>query len=200
MAWTQVAADNFNRAAEAPLSDGGMWSALSAAPFPGPMEIIANQIATNGNTTQWCAAIRSGNAFRVNQKCQSQTANSGGWYGYYWWMLRYAGSTGYFVMIHSLAANNAFYQRSVSGVTTQIGSTMNFICNNSAVECQVVGNVLAGFVNGSAMPTATDSTIPSGGFPGIGCQHSSQIDILGHDNWIGYDDAPAGSGSRIIIF
>ncbi len=157
----QLATDNFTRANENPLSDGGNWS---SAVFTA-LQVVSNQCepATNGSEglAEWVGnawpnnqyssvtvqAIESGGEIRVVGRAQDNTV--GGGY--------------YFAQILGIGSTNAKLFRVIDGTFTQLGSTFPLTVtagDTFTLQCQ--GGTISLWRNGSMLFFVSDGVIING--------------------------------------
>lgn len=161
-----LATDNFNRANENPISDGGAWTSIGDT--GNDFEVVTNQAtavgvgADAGNLRTgitWpndqysqCKFITPSNAISVGNGAGCVVRGATG-----------ASRTQYECIGSSGIAGTALAKR-VSGTYTSLASTATTWATNDIMYCEVRGSALVAKKNGSTtgMPNATDSAIASG--------------------------------------
>jgi hypothetical protein len=177
--------DNFNRADENPLSNGGKWQKPSWAPV-GNMIVVSNR-ASSDTQDVWCSSLWTGNRFSNNQFSQIYVNNSGN----YAFLAMYicmndVVQTGYAAFVHSWVANLSYIYRFEEGASTIISSLIPFTCDSRTVRLGISGTTITLDVGANTM-SVTDSSPITSGYPGIG-RASAQVGTNGgmlYSDWSG---------------
>lgn len=155
-----IASDNFNRANEDPLSDGGNWSALgdSAA-----CRIVSNQ--ATGPVLSQGFSLRSGQTFKSDQWSEitigttlsTNTIGPG-------LRMSSTNATLYYYDVFNVGSS---MRKIVSGVVTTIGTTNNSYASGDVIRIEIIGNNLEAFKNNVSELSVTDSAINTSNPPGV---------------------------------
>ena len=177
--YTQLASDNFTRANENPLSNGGNWTAL-----PGDCNLqVVSDLAESASTGSNCGAYYSGVSPNANQYSAVTVPTLGGTVAV---LLRAASSSNHY----EIFANNGFSNTSittsrvVSGTYHQINQVTGInMTAGQVLLAQISGSTITVFVNGVQVDQQTDSSLASGN---IGFQiFSSSPGDTTVSNWAG---------------
>lgn len=190
-----IASDDFNRANESPLSDGGNFTLVTGK---GTLNLVSNAI-TPGTVNNGCFEVWNNGSWPNDQWQSIKLTNladvggsingpqgvlrgvTSGAQTYYFWLARI--STG------------AQISRSVAGSTLSLATNptaAGIPANGDVFVCTIVGTTITLYKNGTAILTADDSTLASGN-PGVsGFQTLSSTVNLTLDDW-----AAGGFGSGV---
>lgn len=163
--YNQLATDNFTRAAESPLSDGGNWAVPDATNY---LVLTASQ-EVNGATNNVCAQYFNGGITWPNDQYAEVTL-TGGITGAtaVGPTLRWQSGTrnGYGILFFPSPPTNFIIQSYVSGVGTNIATANVTYTAGDVIRLEIVGTALTGIHNGTVVASGTDSTYTAG-FPGL---------------------------------
>ena len=161
--------DNFNRANENPLSDGGYWSGTFAS-FETQLQLVSNSITSTASSLSACSSIWRG--FRAhNAECYFDIITAPGLnYGFSILMnVGASGSiTGYDISFNNLVSPFWTIYRDFNGSQTALISNVSgSIVNGDSVGASVIGGVITLYVKHlgvwSVVTTVTDpSPLPAG--------------------------------------
>lgn len=190
---------------ESPLSEGGVWTALSAY-FQTMRK--ANGAGVNsavlGND---CAARYTGVTFSADHFSQITLAvvPTGGQLIFHYCMVRMNSTAGCYLLTTAADVGNnilQFYSLSNSGTYTQIGANITLGANfaiNDVMRLEIAGTTLTVKYNGTTVRTATDATF-STGQPGVGgWAQSAPSDVLFIKDWSAADIAAGASSLPPIL-
>jgi hypothetical protein len=188
---TQLASDNFNRANENPLSNGGNWTDSSGA-----YQVVSNTAQPNfSGGDQW--AYYSGVSWPNDQYSECAVTCTGGVSGAVQGFgpgVRLLASTstktGYwFTIDHSSPANATLSYINAGTFTTVDVRTLSFT-DGDLFHLEVQGTTLRLFQNGSQVYSVTDGNLSSGS---AGIVYSSSETAGSLDNWAGGDFNSGGA-------
>ena len=196
-----VASDDFNRANESPLSDGGKWSTNTLPSGGGPCILDTNRVQGQGVGGNLKLSERSSETFLSNQYSRiivsALPINAGA-----------SGSVGAYVRGTGLSLNNNFYLEHLRALTpfTRImrcdNGLLSTLVTSDAVTfaigdelvLEVDATTLRLYKNGVEQLTTVDATYSSGK-PGI-CAHSPDGLSIGElDSWQGGNLSISSSGA-----
>lgn len=163
---TQLATDNFTRAAENPLSDGGSWAVQNSAQA---FQLTASQKCTANNSTPACSSYFNGSISWPNDQyseCTLGAALASGQYIGLAVRCQAGSALNYYCVLITLGSNNVLLARSVSGTGTTLSTGTATFTVGDVIRLSVQGTTLTVYKNGTSILTATDSTYTSG-FPGL---------------------------------
>lgn len=175
MSMVQIVSDNFTRANENPLSDGGNWT-IPAHGGGGGLKIVSDLCEPTANATSgfeyWSAAISAPSGTFPNDQYAEATVttlttpgtndsyigpmvrmSSGGTgvNGYIFYAARESGTFKYYIL------------KELNGAaTTLAGPTNHAISVGDVFRISVVGSTITGYINGSQIVQVTDTAIASG--------------------------------------
>ncbi len=200
--YTLVASDNFTRANENPLSDGGKWSAVS--PYPA-LQIVSG-LAEGTSTSAGGGMYWSGNTFGNDQACKVTVNGASSANDFFSCLVRVSGSTtsswyncNFFGPIGTAGAVQIqYYQGGTFNTALGSGGTVTLAAND-VLECDAVGTTINAIQNGTILATATDSRLTSGSvglalgfYPGS----AGALTELTAKNWEG-DNVTVNSPAKI---
>lgn len=182
------ASDNFNRANENPLSDGGNWSTGPGA--SSDIQLVNNRVR-NVTTQTESVARRGSPTFAADQAAEIAvvTRNSTEDYG------------GPAVRINSSDADHYFLRPAFTGTTLQIrrvddtgtlagttlGASFGTFALNDVLRLEAIGSLLIAKQNGTILATRVDTTYATGQ-PGISLWNNyTDVADLELDNWSAED-------------
>jgi hypothetical protein len=154
MPLTQVAADNFTRANENPLSDGGNWSTISGV---NALQLYSD-VATYA-TSPTGAAIWTGNTFTNDQYVDVVFSSAAIGNTYSWWAVRENTSSSavyYTQLVGAGYGNSGTYHIYKTGGTS-LGTYAMTINSGDVLRLQVTGYCVMVWQNGNFMGAATDA-------------------------------------------
>jgi len=178
--------DNFNRANENPLSNGGKW--IKPVWGTGNMVVQTNVVSSSSaNVTS--VALWTANGF-ANDQFSQFTVTGAGNYAYIFSFVRANTSNGgdsqncYGLAIHTYVANISYIFKVVNGVSTNLGAALPYIANGQTIKLEVVGSTISLYLGGAFQTSRNDSDILFG-YPGIGRNSASVFTGATIDNWSG---------------
>lgn len=179
--------DNFSRADENPLSNGGKW--IKPAWAGSPNMIVSLGAASSNTENDWGMALWTGNKFSNDQFSQVVVNYSGNyaWLGIFICMDPVV-QTGYGTFIHSAVGNLNYIYRYDAGVTTTLSGLIPYACNGLTVRLGISGTTITLAVGGSSM-TCTDSSPITSGYPGLG-RNSVTVGANGGMLFTGWSGGP----------
>lgn len=185
----QLAADNFQRADENPISQGGNWSANSDSGFFAPCQVLSG-LAASTSTSLASEALFTGVSFPNDQYSEIRVAagantvvdalaicrsssSADTWYG--------CGSTGVLGTVNSSLVR--VYKR-VAGVQTTFFAVHMTVNIGDTFRIVAVGSTVSGYMNGSLLGSFVDSSIASG-TPGFQIFSVGSISSFQLSGWSG---------------
>jgi hypothetical protein len=192
---SQLASDNFTRANENPLSNGGKWTIMSGS--TGSLQILSNRCQPTDNTQLggaiWTGlvwpndqyseltvqAVQSGADIRVMVRSNSNIGTN----------------TSYFVQILGVGASQSVKLfKDVAGTFTQLGTTQTVtVTAGDVFRCEAQGTTIRAKQNGSVLVTQVDAAIASGS-AGFEMSAAGTAALTNGSAWAGGDFASlAGS-------
>lgn len=175
--------DDFNRADEDPLSNGGLWSKPG---WGADYLTVVGNTCRQRTTNLWGTAYWT-QSFQADSYSQHHV-NSPGNYCYTGNFLRAAGDLSanyYTAYLHTYVGGIGNISKVVNGAETALGASPTYVTNGTTFKFSCSGTTLAVDVTGQVQITRTDSTFASAGFAGI--QRASALTNTGCeiDNWVG---------------
>lgn len=169
--------DNFNRANENPLSNGGKWAAVTGE---GNMQIVTTNKVGGVADAAWQTMRWTGTTFGANQCSQAKTLTQ---FHLMWVAVRVSASADTYYYMRGGASTAWSVWKIVNGGTrTKIGTDYAAAVTNDVVKLCVSGTTLTPYINGVAQATQTDSAIATGQ-PGFGLLDTTSY----ADDWVGYE-------------
>jgi hypothetical protein len=188
--FTPIAADNFQRPNETPLSDGGSWSGVTGATvfvLPNLVSHLVEVASTNTPT----AALWTGSGVFPNDQYSEVTiaALSASSLDSVGLAVRtaLAAYTGYYLQMSGPLGPNAtmYIAKVVAGVGTVLTETIFVNLEvGSLVRLTVIGSTIIAKLNGVVVLTAVDSSIASG-YPGFTLYAFTTITAVQVSSWDG---------------
>ena len=185
-----LAADNFNRANETPLSGVGNWTA-----GPGTwnnLDLNTNAIRTTGadGAAAYTAVSwpNDGYSEHIFPTFSAGSHDAGPAY-----RLSTLVQTAYVAVIVSNGDNDGIWSR-VAGIWTQLSNPAGGIDADDIVRIECEGTTIRMKINGTVVSSVTDSAIASGSCGIYGSVTASASFTM--DNWAGGDLAAAGGGEE----
>lgn len=172
----QLVSDNFTRANENPLSDGGNWS---IGPSAHAMQVLSD-VATDtvggfaGNQAIWTGSVvQIGGSWPADQYAEITIGSllNSAFYDVY---VRNSTTvkTGYDFELNVSGGHQILYVVVNGSQVTQYSFT-SAILPGDIWRLSVTGSTLTVSRNGSVLLTQTDTNIPSGGVPGFGVEENT---------------------------
>jgi hypothetical protein len=182
MAWYEKASDNFNRADESPLSQGGNWSKYSDAT---DFNLIGSRVAGNGTLGVFGWSIYTGVTLGDNQKVKADLDTLQNYY-----MGLGIRSTGASVSVRTFylwywGESIGYLYKQVSGTYTQLGSNISHATSSTTYELQAESTTISVYRVAELVAQRTDSSVTTG-VVSIGTNNSPSY----WDNFVCYDDTP----------
>ena len=158
---TLPATDDFNRADENPLSDGGKWSTVSGF---NNFKLLSKKIYTASGGNSEVGMYWNSDSFNNDQYSQARLgANSASNQWSQKALVRSSASAKTTYMFGNDDGSNYLFQKYVAGTNTQLGSSVSqSAVLNDLIKVTVTGTTIEGFINGVSQGTRTDSSIASG--------------------------------------
>lgn len=175
--------DNFDRANEDPLSNGGFW----IKPSWGQDYLTVYIYTCHQRTTNLWATAYWNQLFEANSYTQYDVLSSGN-YCYTGHILRFASDLSanyYTAYLHTFVGSIGAISKVVAGVETILGARPNIVTNAKTFKFSCNGTTLAVDVTGYAQETRTDSTFTSAGYACIQRASAETSSGCSIDNWVG---------------
>ena len=172
--YTQLAADNFTRANENPLSGGGKWSAITITGF-GAVQLLSNQVVPTVVNLQDNSAY-TGIAWPNDQYAEIVVAADATGCTIGACCRMSTGNMYYTQVVGPLGVGTAtqYISKYVANAGTNIVNIPVTLAVGSVVRLEVQGTTLTAKINGVTMLTTTDASLASGsaglfayGTPGV---------------------------------
>ncbi len=177
--YTQVAADNFTRANENPLSDGGAWTKVPGATVNN-LQLVSNLVeGTGAGSGAFNAMYWNANPF-TNDQYSQQIVNTISTNSPQGPIVRVSTSLETFYYLQVSQATSVYsvkFFKVINGTVTQIGNTVSNIANptGKVALLVVIGTTLMGFIDGSLLNMVTGQTDITSGAAGLMVQWTNSV-------------------------
>jgi hypothetical protein len=196
---TLFASDNFNRADENPLSDGGNWASPlydGDQPLRLTLDQAWGQGASINSSSYWTTPfgpdqevsiyvtstmVVGGSTYFILALRQTGMGSTG-----------FAANTGYDIGI--FADGNFIIEKAINGVwTTLLDSYSAVVGIGDTLTFRAVGHVISFLINGVVIGSATDSSISGGGYVAV------YLSNMSFDDFTASGDAPSAAGTLTLV-
>lgn len=199
---TPTHSDDFQRADENPLSDGGKWAVgMAATSLPKLVSHLAEPTATSVS----CVALWTGDGAWANDQYSEITVNTVASTGFSAAVALVRASTtaqtGYRAYVNGAlgASAKVIVDKYVATVNTQLIPPITTTVNlGDRIAIAAVGNFISVFVNGVLLASTWDSSIASG-YAGLAVYSQTSITFAQISSWTGGTAANAVTSPFILV-
>ena len=188
--FTQLFSDNFTRANENPLSDGGNWTQFITT--DSALEIVSNVV--QGTTTGACSRLLTGVTLNANQYMMATFGTAGGTGpGRQVWVRSVSSATqnGYEFFAASGQNSVLLLVAYIAGVSTTLASYSVALSNGDSIGLGVYGYTLYCYHNGVLLGSTLDTaSSAASGQPGIRINETPSANSATWSNFVAGNFSP----------